>query len=152
MTYLNNLVLVTVQGETKTRWEHAGFKLPLWSKNLCTYGEAGMVKEGKCRKVFNHRVTMMFIGYNQNNPDHCYRMFNPASGRVTLTRDIIWLGRMFYPRCSTKVTQQLPIVAVPICQYLVDDMEDAVDIEIITEGPLISEEREGNISNKSSSE
>ncbi len=60
-TYLNNLVLVTVQGETRTRWEHADFKLPLWSKNLRTYREAGMVKEGKRRKVLDCGVNMMFI-------------------------------------------------------------------------------------------
>ncbi len=151
-TYLNNLVLVKVQGETKTRWEHAGIKLPLWSKNLRTHGEAGTVKEGKCRKVLDSGVTLMFIGYNQENPSHCYRTFNPKSCRVTLTRDIIWLGQMFYPRRNTKVMQQLPIVAVPISQYLVNDTEDAVDIKIITEGPLISEERRGTTSNKSSSE
>jgi hypothetical protein len=28
-TFLNNLVLVTVNGETKTRWEHVGHKIPL---------------------------------------------------------------------------------------------------------------------------
>jgi hypothetical protein len=150
--YLISLVLVTVQGETKTRWEHASFKLPLWRKNLCTYGEAGKVKEGKCGKVLDHSVTMMFIGYNQENPSHSFRTFNPESGRETLTRDIIWLGWMFYPRRNTKVMQQLPIVAFLISQYLVDDTEDAVDIKNIKEGPLISKEREGTTSNKSSLE
>ncbi len=49
-TYLNNLVIVTLNREKKTQWEHAGFKLPLWTKNCWTHGEAGTVKEGKCRK------------------------------------------------------------------------------------------------------
>jgi hypothetical protein len=49
--------------------------------------------------------------------------------------------------------QQLQIVAVPISQYSTDeDEENAADIEIITEGLLISEEREGTISEKPSSE
>jgi hypothetical protein len=127
--------------------------LPLWTKNLCTYGEAGTVKESRCGKVLDRGVTMMFIGYNQENPENCFRMFNPESGRVTLTRDIIWLGWMYYPRWNAKATQQLPIVAVPINQYSTDvEEENAAGIDIITEGPFISKEREGTISDKSSSE
>jgi hypothetical protein len=101
----------------------------MWTKNLCTYEEAGTVKEGKHGKVLDQGVTMMFIGYNQENPENCFRMFNPESGRVTLTLDIIWLGQMHHPRRNTKVTQQLPIVAVPISQYLTDEEEEnAADI------------------------
>ncbi len=152
-TYLNNSVIVTLNGEKKTQWEHAGFKLLLSTKNLCTYGEAGTVKEGKCGKVLDWGVTMMFIGYNQENPENCFRIFNPESSRVTLTRDIIWLGQMYYPRRNEKVTQLLPIVAVLISQYLTDvEEENTAGIKIITEGPLISKEREGTISDKSSSE
>jgi hypothetical protein len=33
-TFLNNLVLVIVNGETKTRWDHSGHKIPLWVKFL----------------------------------------------------------------------------------------------------------------------
>jgi hypothetical protein len=51
------------------------------------------------------------------------------------------------------VTQLLPIVAVPISQYLTDvEEENAAGIKIITEGPSISKEREGTISDKSYSE
>jgi hypothetical protein len=126
--------------------------LPLRTKNLCTYGETGTVKEGNCGKILDQGVTMMFIGFNQENPENCFRMFNYKSRRVTLTQNI-WLGWMYYPRRIAKVTQQVPIVAVPINQYLTDEEEKiAADIKIITEGPLISKEREGTISEKSSSE
>jgi hypothetical protein len=40
-TFLNNLVPVILSGETKTRWEHAGHKLPLWVTNLQAFGKAG---------------------------------------------------------------------------------------------------------------
>jgi hypothetical protein len=60
---------------------------------------------------------------------------------------------MYYPRWNAKVTQLLPIVAVPISQYLTDVKEEnAAGIKIITKGPVISKEREGTISDKSSSE
>jgi hypothetical protein len=115
-TYLNNLVIVTLKREKKSQWKHAGFKLPLWTKNLCTYGEASTVKEGKQKKVLDWGGTMMFIGYNQKNPENCLRMFNSKSGRVTLTRDIIWLGWMYHPRRNAKVTQQLQLwQSISVC-------------------------------------
>ncbi len=46
-TSLNNLVPVIMNEEKKTRWEHAGHKLPAWVKNLQTLGEAGTEKEKK---------------------------------------------------------------------------------------------------------
>jgi hypothetical protein len=109
------------------------------------------LKKANTGKVLDGGVTMMFIEYNQENPENCFRMFNHESSRVTLTRDIIWLGRMYYSRQNAKVTQLLPIVAVPISQYSTDvEEENAAGIEIITEGSVISKEREGTISNKSS--
>jgi hypothetical protein len=33
-TFLNNLVPVILNEESKARWEHAGHKLPVWVKNL----------------------------------------------------------------------------------------------------------------------
>jgi hypothetical protein len=33
-TFLNNLVPVIMNKERKTRWEHAGHKLPAWVRNL----------------------------------------------------------------------------------------------------------------------
>jgi hypothetical protein len=49
-TFLNNLVTVIMNEERKTRWEHAGHKLPAWVKNLLTFGEAGTVKEKRKKK------------------------------------------------------------------------------------------------------
>jgi hypothetical protein len=49
-TFLNNLVPVILNGESKARWEHAGHKLPVWVKNLLTFGEVGTVKEGRKEK------------------------------------------------------------------------------------------------------
>ena len=33
-THLNNLMPVTIGGVTQTHWEHAGYKVPKWTKNL----------------------------------------------------------------------------------------------------------------------
>jgi hypothetical protein len=105
-----------------------------------------MVKEGKCGKVLDRGVTMMFIGYSLRNPLNCFKMFNPNTGRVMLSRDIICLGRMFYPRLNMKVTNQLPIISIPVTLLTVEDTkQDGIDIKIITDGPSISKEREGVI-------
>jgi hypothetical protein len=66
-TFLNNLVPVTVNGETKTRWEHSGHKIPLWVKCLWTFGKAGTIKEGKKGKVLDRGITLMFVGYDNEH-------------------------------------------------------------------------------------
>ncbi len=93
-TFLNKLVTVIMNGERKTRWEHAGHKLPVWVKNLQTFGEAGTIKYKKKGKVLDQGVTMMFIGYDNYHSGNCYRMYNLVTSRVVITCDAIWLGRM----------------------------------------------------------
>jgi hypothetical protein len=44
VTALDNLIPVTWNGITKTRYEHAGFKIPKFVKYLRTFSEAGIVK------------------------------------------------------------------------------------------------------------
>ncbi len=44
-TNLNNLMSVTIGNVTKTCWEHAEYKVPSWTKNLCTFSEAGIMKD-----------------------------------------------------------------------------------------------------------
>ncbi len=106
------------------------------------YGEAGTVKEGKRRKVLDRGVTMMFVGYSQENPANCFKMFYPTTSRLTHTRDIIWLGRMYHKKTDAKLTQQSPIVSVPVMMYTVEDTKaDGIDVEIITDGIHISKER-----------
>ena len=47
VTALDNLIPVTWNGVTKTRYEHAGFEIPKFVKYQRTFGEAGIVKNGK---------------------------------------------------------------------------------------------------------
>jgi hypothetical protein len=84
-------------------WEHAGHKIPLWVKFLWTFSESGTVKEGKKGKVLDRGIMMMFVGYDDEHYGNCYRMYNPATCRVVITQDVIWLGRMFYTRLPHKL-------------------------------------------------
>jgi hypothetical protein len=66
-TVLDNLIPVTWKGETKTRYEHAGYIIPKYVKHLRTFGEAGIVKNMKDGKVGDRGITMMCVGYSSSH-------------------------------------------------------------------------------------
>jgi hypothetical protein len=73
-TALDNLIAVTVNEETKTRYEHAGLAIPSFVKHSRTFGESGIVKNGKDGKVGDQGITMMFVGYTDRHAGDCYWM------------------------------------------------------------------------------
>jgi hypothetical protein len=57
----------------------------------------------------------MFVGYDNEHNGNYYRMYKPFTSRVVITRDVIWLGRMFYTRLPHKLDHKsMPVVLVPI--------------------------------------
>ncbi len=78
-TALDNLIPVTWNGETKTRYEHAGHNIPTFVKHKRTFGGAKIVRKMKDRKVSDRGITMMFVGYAQEHAGNCYRMYNPVT-------------------------------------------------------------------------
>ncbi len=72
------------------------------------------MKDEKKGKVLNRRITMMFGGYSEDHAENVFWMFNPETSRIAQTCNIIWLGRMYHTRQDADLTQQLPIVTVPI--------------------------------------
>ncbi len=71
VTALDNLIPVTWNGITKTRYEHSGFEIPKFVKHLRTFGEARIVKNGKGEKVGNRGITMVFVGYADEHAGNC---------------------------------------------------------------------------------
>ena len=90
---------------------------------------------------------MMFVGYSENHAEMVFRMYHPESSRIAQSRDVIWLGRMYHTRKDAELTQQLPIVTVPISIHDKSDDAEVQKLEIAT-FPL-SEER-GVVSDSSS--
>jgi len=129
VTALDNLIPVTFNGETKTQYEHAGFEISKFVKYLRTFGEAGIVKNGKDGKVGDRGITMVFVGYADEHAGNCYRMYNPMTSRVSVTRDIIWSGRMYFMNENCEKTKLLPDIAVPITNDVAN--EDLSVTEII---------------------
>jgi hypothetical protein len=113
-TVLGNLIPVTRKEETKTRYEHVGYDIPKFVKHLRTFGKAGIVKNMKDGKVGNMGINMMFVGYSNAHAGNCYRMYNPVTLQVSETREIIWLGWMYFTSENCKKTKMLPVIAVPI--------------------------------------
>jgi len=79
VTALDNLIPVTFNGVTKTRHEHAGFEISKFIKYLRTFGEAGIIKNGKDGKVGDRGITMVFVGYADEHAGNYYRMYNPVT-------------------------------------------------------------------------
>ncbi len=129
VTALDNLMPVTWKGETKTRYEHAGHKIPEFVKYLRTFSEAGIVKDKKYGKVGNRGITMLFVGYTDGRAGICYRMYNPVTSQVCKSQDIIWCGRMYFISENCEKTKLLPVIAVPITNNVSN--EDLTVTEVI---------------------
>ena len=95
-TQLDGLKVVIIEAHTATRDVNMFDENPRWSRNLHTWGEAGIVKIRKDGKMDDLREQMMFVVYPPNRESDSLRMWNPSTNRVVVTRDIIWLKRMFY--------------------------------------------------------
>ena len=68
------------------------------SEHLRTWGEAGAVtlRAKMTPKVENRGHICMFVGYPDDHASDTYRMWDPRSRRVHVTRDIKWLNRMYF--------------------------------------------------------
>jgi hypothetical protein len=114
VTALDNLIPVTWKGETKTRYYHAGHKIPKFVKYLRAFGEAEIVKDKKDGKVGNRGITKLFVMYTDGHTGNCYRMYNPVASQVCKTGDIIWYWWMYFTSENYDKMKLLPVIAVLI--------------------------------------
>ena len=94
-TQLDGLVVVEIKGKMVTRDVHMFDANPTWSNKLHVWGKAGVVAEGKDSKTGDRGATMMFVGYVECESDSV-RMWDKRTSRVIVSRDVIWLKRMFF--------------------------------------------------------
>jgi hypothetical protein len=97
-TYLDGPVSIEVQGEFKSRIEHWDGKLPKFCQHLRKWGKAGVVKLRTVTtpKIYDRGKVCMFVGYSPNHNGDTLRMWDPDTKRVHLSRDIVWLNKMFF--------------------------------------------------------
>ena len=53
---------------------------------------------------------MEFVGYADEHAGNCYRMHNPVTSQVNVTRDIIWIGYMYCTAENCEKTKVLPVI------------------------------------------
>ena len=99
-TMIDWLSVVEIKGRVATRIEHWGGELPKFTAALRTWGEAGVVKvkTKTSPKMVNRGTTCMFVGYAVNHSDGVYRIWNSDTNRILISRDVVWLKRMFYQK------------------------------------------------------
>jgi hypothetical protein len=99
-TDIDSLVVTTVGTKKATRHEHFYGKNPKWMKYLRTWGEAGTVKvkTKTTPKLADRGVQCIFIGYADDHDGEVYRMWNPKTERVHITRDVIWTKQMMFTK------------------------------------------------------
>jgi hypothetical protein len=90
--------LVVDKGQAQTRYERFFGNNPKFVNHLRTFGEAGTVKVKKNQypKLSDRGVTCMFVGYAVDHDGDCYEMLDVNNGTVYVTRDVVWLKRMFF--------------------------------------------------------
>jgi hypothetical protein len=82
---------------------------------------------------------MMFVGYSEVHTANVFQMYCPETSRISQTQDVMWLGRMLHTRRNAALTQQLPIVAVPIS---INDASNDTEIQRLEVAKFpLSEER-----------
>lgn len=144
-TVLDGLMVVTVNGVTKTRFEHFYHALPTFANYLHAWGEAGVVKirSYTTPKVDDRGVPCIMVGYAKNHPGDTFRMYNPATGGIHETRDVLWLRRMYYEKPLSPKEFQVPddgilrLAPTPTVPMLAIESIDAMEaLDVQTPNPF----------------
>ena len=97
-TLLDGLMTVKYRGEVRSRFEHWSGQNPAFAGHHVKWGLAGTVKLKGSRggKLANRGELCMMVGHAPDHSGDTYRMWNPTTGYVHTTRDIIWTKRMYF--------------------------------------------------------
>ena len=94
-TLMDNLTLT--QGRNQPPYVMYHGCNPSLVNHLHSFGEQGIVKTAKEHqsKLKNHRELCMFVGYSDNHSNLTYRMLNLRTHKILISRDVIWMNRLF---------------------------------------------------------
>ena len=114
-TKLDGLVIVSINGKKATRYEHFGLPIPKFVEFLRTWGEAGVVKTKTktATKLTSKGSSCMFVRYADNHAGDCYRMWEPERNYIYITRDVLWLKRMYFNKQLPSYQEQTRYVEIP---------------------------------------
>jgi Reverse transcriptase (RNA-dependent DNA polymerase) len=131
-TQLDGLIPIELDGVFQTKYKHQFGKNPTFANSLRAFGEAGTVTI-KSRtfqpKDKGRGVTCMMVGYSQEHPSGTYRMFDPLTKGIHITRDVTWLRRTFFH--PTSVLEVGEGIQAPTSSVTIEPLDD--DAEANTE-------------------
>ena len=132
-TVLDSLATVELDGATKSRYEWFYGSAPKFAEKLRTWGEAAVIKVATKRsgKLKDRGRTVMLVGYAANHANDVYRFYDHETERIKTSRDVTWLGRMFFDSSGSPSSTNLEAEEK---EELVVDMDEGVG----------NEESEGN--------
>ena len=95
VTYLSNIL--STKSTIKSPFELLYGVKPTLPESLKVFGEVGVVttKDKIQAKLTNRGTTCVFMGYTENHSGDVYRMLNLSTNTIILSRDIIWLKKMY---------------------------------------------------------
>ncbi len=132
---MHGLELVERNGSFKSRYEHHSDILPNWARtgNLKAFGEAGVVKSIQpTDPKLNYRGSkFMFIGYGNKHSGDTVRMFCVKQKSVVVTRDVVWLNKMYFP-LTDQTEESVSDDRVPVIEDSVsvtEDVDEDNDVE-----------------------
>ena len=118
-----------------THYQLMGLQNPKWVEPgvIRTFGGAGDGTRGKNGKLGNQGIPVVFVGYAENHSHDCYRMWNPASCKISESCDVIviWLHRMYY---QDDVTADMAML-LEICMNVHEISQDMI-ASMKLEGPM----------------
>ena len=88
------------------------------------------LRDLKKSKMQDKGLTCMFVGYAKDHAGDCYRMYNPDTSRVHTTRDVKWLGRMYYKDERFSSTKESSAFESGKGVKVEDDQDDDSHIEL----------------------
>ena len=97
MEFVNTHTLIenSLVTELKSKPSHESFHKEKvdWIPHMRKFGEMGISKDHKTvkKKLDNRGIPVMFLGYSEDHAPDTYRVWNPATERVMISRDIDWL-------------------------------------------------------------
>jgi hypothetical protein len=136
-TYLDGLILVEIDGALKTQFEHWEGTLPQFLRYLRKWGEARVMKLRTLTtpKIYDRRKVCMFVGYSPNLAGDTFRMWDPETKQVHVSRDIIWLNRMYF-------NQTREWINVPRNNFTSNDDYDSDNVQLKNENNNNNEDEE----------
>ena len=108
---MDELIPITIDGVTAARYKRWCGTNPGFANHLRTWGEAGTVKvkTKTTPKLADRGIQCMFVGYALDHPGDCFEMWNPNTGKILVSRDIMRLKRMYYEKVATPEAAYSPI-------------------------------------------